>query len=118
MALTLTATQEAVVEVTYADRLGNPANVDGAPAWTVSNSSIVEVVATEDPNIFVIRATGTLGTSQVTVTADADLGDGVREILATEDITVVAAEAVNATIVFGAPREQPLPDPAPVDPTV
>lgn len=115
MALTLTATQEAVVEIGYVDRLGNPAIVDGAAVWSVSNSEIIEVVPTDDPAVVIVRAKGALGTSQLSATADADLTDGVRDLVAVEDVTVVASEAVAASIVFGTPTEQPVAAP-PVDP--
>lgn len=122
MALILTTTQEAEVVVAYADKNGNPAIIDGVPVWTVSNPDIVRVVPTTDPATVIIQAVGPIGNIQVSVTADADLGEGVRELIAVQDVRVVAGEAVLASINFGSAREQapvvePVVDPV-VDPTV
>lgn len=121
MALTLTTTQEAEVLVGYADKNGNPALIDGTPVWAVSNAEILRVVPTADPSVVILQAVGPIGVSQVTVTADADLGEGVRELFAVQDVSVVAGEAVAAAINFGLAREQPAPvepepEPAPVEP--
>ena len=121
MALTLTTTQEAEVLVGYTDKNGNPALIDGTPVWAVSNAEILRIVPTPVPSVVIIQAVGPVGVSQVTVTADADLGEGVRELFAVQDVSVVAGEAVAAAINFGLAREQPAPvepEPAPVDPVV
>ena len=43
-------------------------------------------------------ASGETGTAQITATADADLGEGVRELITLLDVNVVAGEAVAGTI--------------------
>lgn len=59
-------------------------------------------------------------TMQVRCLFDADLGAGVREMVAIGEITVVPAEAVIASIAFGTPEPQvtaaPEPAPAPEPP--
>jgi hypothetical protein len=50
-------------------------------------------------------ATNDIGDVQVTATADADLGDGIREIITLLDLNVVSGEAVAGTInVIGTPE--------------
>ena len=117
--LILTVTQQAGLSVSYVDANGNNALVDGNPIWAVSDASVLEVIEGASPFEVTVRATGVTGTAQVSVTADADLGDGVREIIETLDVTVGPGEAVGANITTAAPEEQPAPaDPvdAPADP--
>ena len=46
-------------------------------------------------------------TKQVNVKADADLGEGVTEIIGTLDVEVQAGAAVSMTVNAGTPTEQP-----------
>jgi hypothetical protein len=99
MAYTLPADMLINVQVAYVDTHGNPAKVDGDVSWASSNDSIATVAADSgDSTIARVTAAGTLGQAQITATADADIGDGTREIITTMDVTVVAGEAVAGTI--------------------
>lgn len=88
------------VQVSYVDAKGHPATVDGEVTWGSSDETIATV--TVDPSDST-RATVTgvgdnLGIAQVTSSADADLGQGVRQVLTTADVEVVAGEAISGTI--------------------
>lgn len=107
MALILTDSQQVQLSVAFADKKGNPAKVDGAPAWSVSDPAILTVTAAPDGLSAVVAAVGPIGTAQVSLKADADLGAGVKEVIGTLDIGVVAGEAVSAVLTGGAPTEQP-----------
>jgi len=99
MSYTLPADKQVHVQVAYVDASGNPAEVDGAVEWASSDSTIVTVIVdTSDSTMALVRAGGKLGQVQITATADADLGDGVRELITTMDVEVVAGEAVAGTI--------------------
>jgi len=99
MAYTLPVDKMIVVQVSYVDSAGNPAAIDGLVGWSSSNSSIAAIAPdTGDSSICSIIPQGTLGSSQITATADADLGDGVKPLITTMDLTVVAGEAVAGTI--------------------
>ena len=99
MAYKLAAGNQVTVKVSYVDANGNPATVDGDVRWDSSDSSIVEVdVDAADSAQALVQATGKTGQVQVTATADADLGGGVREIITPMDVEVVAGEAVSGTI--------------------
>ena len=96
---------EVGVAVTYVDADGNPATIDGQVTWVSSNDQIATVSST-GPQAATIAAArgGTLGTAQITASADADLGSGTRELLTTFDVTIIAGEAVAGTITpTGAP---------------
>src|SRR5262245_35247993 len=99
MAYNLQDDKKVDVQVSYVDSKGNPAKVDGDVAWTSSDDSIVTVtVDPTDSSKASIAAAGPLGQAQVTSVADADLGDGIRNIMTLFDVEVVAGEAVSGTI--------------------
>jgi hypothetical protein len=97
------------MQVSYIDAAGNPAKVDGDVRWQSSSEDIVTVeVDTTDSTICTVTPQGDLGQVQVAASADADLGGGVKELITTCDISVVAGEAVAGTIT---PVGEPTPIP-------
>lgn len=98
--------QKVSLQIAIVDAKGNPAVVDGTPIWSSSNEAILTVVAAADGMSAVATAVGPLGPSQIAVTADADLGAGVKPILGTQDVDVVAGEAVSVGITAGTPEPQ------------
>ena len=107
MATQLTAVQKAEASVSPIDAKGNPASVQaGTVEWTSSNPAVITV--TEDLNDETkaeIVAVG-LGSAQVQIAADADLGDGVVTINGVADIEVIAAPAVGFAVNVGTPENQ------------
>jgi hypothetical protein len=100
------------VQVAYVDSKGNPATVDGDVTWDTSDQNIATVrTDSGDSTQAVVTPTGQVGQVQVTCTADADLGEGVREIITTMDVEIVAGEAVAGTIT-------PVGEPQPIEPHV
>ena len=81
------------------DAKGNPATIDGLAAWSSSSTDIVNVtnVSADSLSADVIPGTA-MGTAQINVTADADLGSGVTTINGVLDVQVVAGQAVGFTI--------------------
>jgi hypothetical protein len=102
----LKATQECDVTVAYQDSLGNPAQVQGPPEWATDSPSLLALVVAADGLSAVVRATGSVGTGQVTAKADADLGDGVTEIIGVLDFEVVAGDAAVVVLNAGEAREK------------
>lgn len=101
----LTDEQEVEVSVTPLTAAGNAAKLDGAVIWSSSDDAVVTVVAAEGDSLHAtVRTVGPVGVVQIVARGDADLGAGTREIMATLDVEVVAAEAVSVGIVAGAPR--------------
>ena len=120
MALTLQVTQQFPIEIQPVDARGNPAAVDGAPAWSVSDETLLTVDPADDGLSAVVSAVGPVGSAQVTVRADARMGAEVREIVGTLDVSLVAAEAATLRLVPGVPTEieatptpEPVPEPTP-----
>lgn len=82
----------------FTDAKGNAAKVDGAPVWSLDGDPIGAVTAAADGLSATIALNGSLGTAQLAVKADADLGGGQRELALTADIEIVAGEAVAGSI--------------------
>jgi hypothetical protein len=106
MQLILTDTQDCVLTVTAKDKKLAPASTQN-PVWASSDPSILTVTPdSSDPNKAVISAQ-VPGTAMITYTADADLTDGVFDVIGTLDVVVGAGQAVVIEIAAGTPTEQP-----------
>jgi len=102
----LTNEQQVIVTLTPKTDAGKPAKLDGAPTWEViSGDSKVNVdggglsatiVSADDP-----------GDTEILVSADADLGDGVETISDVLHVTVAGASAKNLGITVGTPSAKP-----------
>jgi len=90
-----------IATVAFTDAVGNAAVVDGVPVWESSNPAVAGMVVSPDG----LTATFTrqaVGLTSVTVTADADLGEGIRQLVLTGDLEFIPGEAVAGNIVFAA----------------
>jgi hypothetical protein len=101
--LLLTDEQKVLLSIRPVTSAGHPAKVDGVPVWNSSNPNVVGLQVADD-GLSATATSGDLGASTVSVSADADLGEGVRTIAATLDITVAAAEATTLGIEAGTPE--------------
>jgi hypothetical protein len=103
----LPADHTVTMQVSYVDGAGHPAKVDGPVEWFPANPEIAKIEV--DPNDGTICKVIPVmpGRTQVSVKADADLGEGVRELLTVCDIMIVAGEAMAGSI-------QPIGDPEPM----
>jgi hypothetical protein len=106
MSLILTDSQQAKLTIEPVDKAGNPAPVEGV-VWTTSDATILTVAAAADGLSAVVASTGKLGTVQVNVTGDAQIGVGDTEIAGVLDVEVKAGQAVSLNIAAGAPEEKP-----------
>jgi hypothetical protein len=96
----LPANQSATVEVTFINANGLAVETQGEVTWASSNEAIAKVAADpDDETMATVTAGPSAGSATVTAKADADLGDGVREVTATLDVVVIArGEAVGGEI--------------------
>lgn len=99
----LKVTQKLPLFVAFTDAKGNVASVDGAPSWAVSDPSLATLEVGEDGLSAVVVPVGVLGSFKVQVKADADLGEGLKEIIGEMDIDLMGGEAVAVNISAGAP---------------
>src|SRR5689334_1818426 len=102
---TMTTTQQFRVTPKFLDRKGKPAPVDGVPTWASSNEAAASVVP--DPNGLsaMVVAQG-VGDYSVSVSADADMGEGVRTITAQDTGSVTQGEAATVGFDVGPVEEQ------------
>lgn len=104
--LVLTDSQFVELSVAPVNKAGNPAKVDGAPVWTVSDLDVLDLVVAEDGMSAKVVSKGKLGVCQVNVSADADLGEGVMNISGLLDVEVKAGPAVSLGVSAGVPQEK------------
>jgi hypothetical protein len=111
MSLTLKDTEvpgTVTVSVAYVDAKGKPAKVDGAPTWVASDPTIIDgVTPAADGMSAVLHITDTVGVSQLTVSADVDLGSGVTNLDSVDTVGVIAGDAVAANFTFGSVTPDP-----------
>jgi hypothetical protein len=108
-AYTLPDDKQIAVKISYVDKRGNPTTIDGNVAWTTADEMTANVgVMAGDSTRAQIIPGANLGQTQITASADADLGEGVNRIITTFDVNVVAGTAVSGTI---APEGDPQPFP-------
>lgn len=122
----LAAGRAKTVSLVINDKMGNAAKVDGVPSWSSSDEAVVTVTPEADGMSATIVSLGATGTAQVSVSADADLGEGVRTLTGSAMIDVIAGEAFAFALLlsedFDAPEdvaEEPVDeDPTDEDPAV
>lgn len=85
---------------------GNPAPLEDIN-WTNSNDAVVTMVVAENKLSAVVTAVGPVGTSQITVSADAKIGEGVVALEGIFNIEVKAGQAVQINFNF-TPQDKPV----------
>jgi len=99
MSLVLANDHKVTASIEPVDSKGNPAQIDGLASWSSSSAAIVTVTNISADSLSADVVPGTaLGSAQINVTADADLGSGVTQITGVLDVQVVAGQAVGFTI--------------------
>jgi hypothetical protein len=124
--MAIKAGQSVELSISPVDSFGNAARIDGVPAWTVSDPSLVDLVVS--PDGLSVRATslGHVGVSVIGVSVDADLSEGIRTLAGSASLEIEAGEAVDLGVVVTpivvavaplAPGETPVAG-VPVEPVI
>jgi hypothetical protein len=100
MLITITNEQKVQVTLQPVTEAGNPATLDGAPVWAVTEGDATLEVAEDGLSAFLVSGAADVN-STITVTADADLGEGVVALTDTITLAVVAASASALGLVTG-----------------
>lgn len=87
------AGEEKRAKLQIKDKFGNPAKVDGAPTWSALDPALASLEVDADGMGALVKSLGPMGESKVQVSADADLGEGVKPLLAEGDLEVIAGDA-------------------------
>jgi hypothetical protein len=106
--LNLTDSQDCVLSIGQGkDKKGQPTTVafDGVPVWAGSDDTVATVTPAADGMSAVVHAV-IPGSMKVTVSGDADLGEGVQPVAGELDVEVSAGATVTFDIVPGTPTEQ------------
>lgn len=109
---------EVPVQVAFTTQSGAPASVDPASiVWASSDETVIKFTADSggDPTKGTIGGVAPGAPARVSVSADADLGNGVETITGvTEDFNITTNPASRASIVtltLGTPAPKPVPVP-------
>ena len=107
--INLTTTQKVKVTLSPTTESGNPATLDGVPEWTVESGDCTVNPDEGGLSAYIVSGDGA-GESIVKVTADADLGAGVRTIEDLVTVNVTSEEAAALGLTVGAPEEKTADD--------
>jgi hypothetical protein len=93
--LEMTDADQCDVALVIKDKNGKPANVDDPPVWSTSDDLVAMADSSADPTSMKAKivAKGS-GVCQITVTADADLGAGVKPLIGFLDVTILGTATV------------------------
>jgi hypothetical protein len=86
------------LKIAPVDKFGNPAKVDGMPAWSLTDPALGALVIDADGMGAMFTPAGTVGALSVQVNADADLGDGVKTLAGDLPVELLAGEAVAVNV--------------------
>lgn len=110
MNIKLTNEQKILVWLQPVTSKGKPVALDGVPEWKVTAGNCT-VRPRADGLACLIISGDEAGDSEITVSADADLGAGVRTISDAIRVTVNGAEAQSLGLATGEPTDKTVPDP-------
>lgn len=102
MTIKITNEEKVHVKLNPVTANGNAAAIDGQASFTVVSGDATVVMDDEGLGAFLVSGV-LIGDSQIQVSADADLGEGVDTITDTIILTVVAAEASSLGLTIDAP---------------
>lgn len=102
MDIQITDEQKVLVTLAPKTQSGKDATLDGDASFTVESGDAT--VEPQPGGLSAYIVSGAQGPSSIKVSADADLGEGVRTIEDTINLTVVGAEATNLGLVVGSPE--------------
>ncbi len=82
---------------------GSPGAVHGVPVYTVTPSTVAEVINLSVDGLVGELSSLAVGAGTLTCAGDADLGDGVETVLLAADFAVTDVQVTGGTITFGSP---------------
>lgn len=111
--VTITIDQEVDVVLRITDRVGHPARVDGVPVWSLQPDTTADLVVAADGMSATVRARDALDEGAVlSVTVDADIGEGIEPLIGFITVVVASGEASIIELNAGTPRPKVIAAPA------
>lgn len=78
------------------DAKGKPAKLDGTPVWSLDDATNAQITSTAPDGLScVVHLSDNPSATQLTVTADADLGAGVTTLTSVAVINILPGDAVS-----------------------
>ena len=99
----LKVTNKLPLSLKLIDKFGNDARVDGLPLWALTNPAMGVLAVATDGMSAVLTPAGVLGSFAVQVSADADMGEGVKVIVGNLPIDLLPGDATEIQFVSGEP---------------
>lgn len=99
----LKVTNKLPLSLKLVDKFGNEAWIDGLPLWALTNPAMGSLAVATDGMSAVLTPVGVLGSFAVQVSADADMGEGVKVIIGNLPIDLLPGDATEIQIVSGEP---------------
>lgn len=96
--MNLKVTEKVLVTLEIKDAKGNPAAVDGLPAWSLTAPDLGTLEVAEGAMSALFTPAGAVGELAIQVNADADLGEGVKDIMGQLPIVLLPGEAVTISL--------------------
>lgn len=103
--MNLKVTQKLPLSIKPVDKFGNDAKVDGKPEWSLTDPALGDLAVSDDGMSCELTPKGPVGSCIVQVSADADLGEGVKAILGELPMEFLAGDAESLSISAGAPSD-------------
>ena len=89
------------------DRAGNPAEVEGPWSWETDSDTVTLQPSADSTSCVVVTGDQTDEIVNITAVADADLGEGVQEIIAVfEPLVIVGGTATFVEATFDNPTSK------------
>lgn len=84
------------------NKAGEQVTPDTPPVWTLGNPTVASVAVAADGMSAVFTPLA-VGTTSVNVTLDAELGEGVREMVLSGELEVTPGDIATGEVTFGSP---------------
>jgi len=106
ISVTMNDQEMTVLTIAPTDADGDPAAVENV-VWTTNNPDVVSLTTGSDPLTCQVYSRGVLGQAEITVEADADLGEGMSPLTETAYVTVIQSMATDLNLFAAAPTPKP-----------
>jgi len=109
--VSLENTQQINITLTPRTLKGKPAKIDGKPEWSVESGDSTCTVADDGLSALLVTSDA-IGDTVFLVTADVDLGEGIKTIEDRITLSVTEAQAATLGFTLGEPQDKPEAAPA------